>query len=72
VLTGGILLLAGAAYGAEVNVMFSGGFSAAYGVLIPEFERTTHNTVVTAAGPSMGATRRPFRTACSVVSPRTS
>ncbi len=44
------------AYGAEVNVMISGGFSAAYRELIPEFERTTHNTIVTAAGPSMGTT----------------
>ena len=72
VLTGGILLLAGVAYGAEVNIMISGGFSAAHRVLIPEFERSTHNTVVTAAGPSMGATPRPFRTGCSVVSPRAS
>ena len=50
------LLLAGAANGAEVKVMISGGFSAAYRVLIPEFERTTGNTVVTAFGPSMGDT----------------
>ena len=56
VLAAGILLLAGAAYGAEVKVMISGGFSAAYRELIPEFERTTHNTVTTAAGPSMGDT----------------
>lgn len=52
----GALLLAGAAYGAEVKVMISGGFSAAYRVLIPEFERTTNNTVATASGPSMGNT----------------
>jgi len=55
-LVAGALLLAGPARGAEVKVMISGGFSAAYGVLIPEFERTTHNTVVTAFGPSMGNT----------------
>jgi molybdate transport system substrate-binding protein len=50
------LILAGAADGAEVKVMISGGFSAAYRDLIPEFERTTGNTVVTAFGPSMGNT----------------
>jgi molybdate transport system substrate-binding protein len=52
----GTLLLAGVAYGAEVKVMISGGFSAAYRALTPEFERATQNTVVTAAGPSMGST----------------
>lgn len=50
------LLLAGSAGAAEVNVMISGGFSPAYRTLIPEFERTTGNTVVTVAGPSMGKT----------------
>ena len=47
-------LFAGCACGAEVKVMISGGFSAAYRALLPEFERTTHNSVATAAGPSMG------------------
>jgi len=50
------LLVAGTAGAAEVKVMISGGFSAAYRTLIPEFERTTHNTVITVAGPSMGDT----------------
>ena len=72
VLTAGMLLLAGVAHAAEVNVMISGGFSAAYRVLIPEFERTTHNTVVTVAGPSMGATPQAIPTGCSAVSPRMS
>jgi molybdate transport system substrate-binding protein len=55
-LVAGTMLFAGTVCGAEVHVMISGGFSAAYRDLIPEFERTTHNTVVTAAGPSMGTT----------------
>jgi molybdate transport system substrate-binding protein len=50
------LFLPGSAGAAEVNVMISGGFSPAYRALIPEFERSTRNTVVTAAGPSMGKT----------------
>ena len=41
---------------AEVRVMISGGLSAAYKVLVPEFERATGHTVVTAYGPSMGTT----------------
>ena len=49
-----ILLLAGVAHGAEIHVLISGGFSAAYRNLTPEFERTTRNVVVTARGPSMG------------------
>jgi molybdate transport system substrate-binding protein len=51
-----ILLLAGTADAAEVKVMISGGFSAAYRTLVPEFERATKNTVATVSGPSMGAT----------------
>lgn len=50
------LLLVSAAQGAEINVLISGGFSAAYRTLIPEFERATKHTVATAAGPSMGTT----------------
>lgn len=49
-----ILLLAGIARAAEVKVMNSGGFSAAYLDLAPQFERTTGNTLVTSWGPSMG------------------
>jgi molybdate transport system substrate-binding protein len=50
------LLLAGSATAAEVRVMISGGLSAAYNVLVPEFERTTGHKVLTAYGPSMGTT----------------
>ena len=41
---------------AEVRVMISGGFSAAYRNLTPGFERATRNVVVTIRGPSMGET----------------
>jgi molybdate transport system substrate-binding protein len=50
------LLLSGAAGAAEVRVMISGGLTAAYKVLVPEFERATGHTVLTAYGPSMGTT----------------
>src|SRR5258707_15710116 len=50
------LLLASSATAAEVRVMISGGLSAAYNALVPEFERMTGNKVVTAYGPSMGTT----------------
>jgi molybdate transport system substrate-binding protein len=50
------LLLAGAASAAEVRVMISGGLTAAYKELVPEFERLTGNKVLTAFGPSMGTT----------------
>jgi molybdate transport system substrate-binding protein len=52
----GALLLAGSANAAEVRVMISGGLSAAYDALVPEFERLTGNKVLTAHGPSMGTT----------------
>src|SRR5712675_3271921 len=52
----GVLLLAGGARAAEVRVMISGGLTAAYKELVPEFERATGHKVVTAYGPSMGAT----------------
>lgn len=45
------------AIAAEVRVMISGGLSSAYKQLVPEFERRTGNTVVTAFGPSMGTTQ---------------
>jgi molybdate transport system substrate-binding protein len=51
-----VLLLAGAADAAEVRVMISGGLTAAYKELVPEFERLTGNKVITAYGPSMGTT----------------
>jgi len=50
------LLLTGAASAAEVRVMISGGLTAAYKELVPEFERVTGNRVLTAYGPSMGTT----------------
>jgi molybdate transport system substrate-binding protein len=50
------LWLAGSAQAAEVHVMISGGFSAAYNALVPEFEKATGNKVITAYGPSMGTT----------------
>jgi molybdate transport system substrate-binding protein len=51
------LLLTGSANAAEVKVMISGGLTAAYKALIPEYERASGNTVVTAFGPSMGTTQ---------------
>jgi molybdate transport system substrate-binding protein len=50
------LWLAGTAQAAEVRVMISGGLSAAYNALVPEFEKATGNKVITAYGPSMGTT----------------
>ena len=41
-----LLLFAGAALAAEIHVMNSGGFSAAYRALAPEFEAATKNTLV--------------------------
>ena len=51
-----LLLLPAAASAAEVHVMISGGLSAAYNTLVPEFEKATGNKVITAYGPSMGTT----------------
>ena len=48
------LLCAGAAYGQDVKVMISGGFTAAYLDVVPEFERATGNKLVTSFGASMG------------------
>lgn len=50
------LALSGAAHAAEVRVMISGGVTAAYKALVPEFERATGHQVLTAYGPSMGTT----------------
>jgi len=50
------LWLTGTAGAAEVRVMISGGLTAAFNALVPEFERTTGNKVITAYGPSMGTT----------------
>lgn len=55
-----LLLLAlvwpGAVLADEIHVVSSGGFAAAYKALAPDFERATGHTLVTAWGPSMGAT----------------
>jgi molybdate transport system substrate-binding protein len=50
------LALSTAASAADVHVMISGGLTAAYKALVPEFERKTGNKVITAFGPSMGTT----------------
>jgi molybdate transport system substrate-binding protein len=52
----GAWLLAGSASAAEVRVMISGGLTAAYNALVPEFERESGHKVLTAYGPSMGTT----------------
>ncbi len=49
-----ILFFVSAAYGAEVKVVTSGAFTAAYQQLVPQFEHTTHDKVTTAYGASMG------------------
>src|ERR1700688_3456534 len=52
----GALLLTGPAGAAEIRVMISGGLTAAFNALVPEFEKATGNKVLTAYGPSMGTT----------------
>jgi molybdate transport system substrate-binding protein len=51
-----LLLTASSVFAVDVKVMISGGFSAAYEGLIPQFQRATGHTVTTVRGPSMGAT----------------
>jgi molybdate transport system substrate-binding protein len=41
---------------AEVHVMISGGLTAAFKQLVPQYEKASGNTVVIAYGPSMGTT----------------
>ncbi|MET0970421.1 MAG: substrate-binding domain-containing protein [Tardiphaga sp.] len=41
---------------AEVHVMISGGLTAAFKTLVPQYEKASGNTVVIAYGPSMGTT----------------
>ena len=48
-----VLMLPAASY-AQLKVITSGGFSAAYKNLLPEFERTSGITVTTTSGASMG------------------
>lgn len=67
-----VWLFAGTSYGVEIKVMTSGGFTAAYNELTPEFERATQNKVVTAYGVSMGGRRTPFRAGFSGGNPWTS
>ncbi|HXP95345.1 MAG TPA: substrate-binding domain-containing protein [Telmatospirillum sp.] len=51
------LLMSGGAKAAEVKVMISGGLSAAYRALTPEFEQSSGHHLSTAWGPSMGTTQ---------------
>ena len=50
------LLTAVTVQAAEIKVVTSGAFTAAYLKLVPEYERATHNKLVTEFGPSMGTT----------------
>lgn len=52
----GLALFVAQAAAAEIHVVSSGGFSAAYKELAPQFEKQTGNTLVAAWGPSMGDT----------------
>jgi molybdate transport system substrate-binding protein len=51
-----LLFLASGAAAAEIRVVSSGGFAAAYRELAPTFEHATGHTLVTDWGPSMGHT----------------
>src|SRR5205809_6489783 len=53
----GALLFASPVRAAEIKVVTSGAFTAAYLELVPEDERATHSKLVTEFGPSMGTTR---------------
>jgi molybdate transport system substrate-binding protein len=53
---GAALLWAGSAWSAEVKVMISGGLTAPFKQLVPQFEHTTENKVSLVQGPSMGTT----------------
>jgi molybdate transport system substrate-binding protein len=48
------LLIAGAAFAADVHVMISAGFHGVYSELAPAFERASGHRLVTTRGPSMG------------------
>jgi molybdate transport system substrate-binding protein len=50
------LFTVAAARADEIKVVTSGGFTAAYLELVPEYEASTHNKLVTEFGPSMGTT----------------
>jgi len=49
-----VLLLGGSVVRGEIRVMTSGGFTAPYNEVIPEYERVTRNKIVTSYGASMG------------------
>ena len=49
-------VFAAGAQATEVKVMISGGFSAAFQSLVPDFEKASGHHVVTIKGPSMGET----------------
>jgi accessory colonization factor AcfC len=68
----GLFLFAATAGAAEIKVMSSAGFKAAYLELAAEFERTTGHKIVNAWGPSMGSTPQavPNRTARSAAGAR--
>jgi molybdate transport system substrate-binding protein len=51
-----LLVIASGTSGSDVKVMTSGGFTAAYRELAPEFERKTGYKIVTSYGASMGNT----------------
>ena len=50
----GCTSLVGKPTGTDIHVMTSGGFTAAYNALRPDFEKRTGHTVQTAYGASMG------------------
>jgi molybdate transport system substrate-binding protein len=52
----GALLSVATARADEIKVVTSGGFTAAYLELVPEYEGATHNKLKTEFGPSMGTT----------------
>jgi molybdate transport system substrate-binding protein len=52
-----VFLVVGAACAAEISVVSSGGFAAAYRALVPKFEHQTGHTLMTGWGPSMGNTQ---------------
>ena len=51
-----LVVVAAAAPADELHVVTSGGFTAAYLQLVPQYEAATHNKLVTEFGPSMGTT----------------
>lgn len=53
-LASGFLILSGVAAAADIHVMTSGGFTAAYNELTPQYERATQDKILTAYGASQG------------------